>query len=421
MERTLWNRIVSLLLTLSLFTAILLLPASRPVTGEEYADAKTKAFEEELDRLRGEQDTVWAKLTSIRSQEGDVEEYIASLKTQIATTEDKIEVSEKLLASLETSIASANESIEEKNARIDEIYDNFLNSVRISYEEGSASYLELLLDSRSLSDFLSRSEQVNSLLSYDPRLKRKLESTRASLRSEKATLEDKYQKQREYREELDVDRAKLDVLLEEQETHARSLQASEAEAAAQYAAYQAEKERVDAEMEAYIQQKLRELEEQRRREQEANGTSYVGGMLSWPVDGGLYHIITSRYGQRTYLTYGYWTTDFHHGIDINAGWGTDVHAANAGTVAIAGWSNSFGNYVVIDHGGGYSTLYAHNSSLCVSAGQTVERGQLISYSGNTGWSFGAHLHFEVRYQGERIDPLTPGLLSTPSNLIILED
>ncbi|MBQ2119019.1 MAG: M23 family metallopeptidase, partial [Clostridia bacterium] len=125
--------------------------------------------------------------------------------------------------------------------------------------------------------------------------------------------------------------------------------------------------------------------------------------------------------QRTYLTYGYWTTDFHHGIDINAGWGTDVHAANAGTVAIAGWSNSFGNYVVIDHGGGYSTLYAHNSSLCVSAGQTVERGQLISYSGNTGWSFGAHLHFEVRYQGERIDPLTPGLLSTPSNLIILED
>ena len=421
MERTLWNRIVSLLLTFSLFTAILLLPASRPVTGEEYADAKTKAFEEELDRLRGEQDTVWAKLTSIRSQEGDVEEYIATLKTQIATTEDKIEVSEKLLASLEASIASANESIEEKNARIDEIYDNFLNSVRISYEEGTASYLELLLDSRSLSDFLSRSEQVNSLLTYDLRLKRKLESTRASLQSEKATLEDKYQKQREYREELDVDRAKLDVLLEEQEIHARSLQASEAEAAAQYAAYQAEKERVDAEMEAYIQQKLRELEEQRRREQEANGTSYVGGMLSWPVDGGLYHMVTSKYGGRTYLTYGYFTTDFHHGIDINAAWGTDVHAANAGTVAIAGWSNSFGNYVVIDHGGGYSTLYAHNSSLCVSAGQTVERGQLISYSGNTGWSFGAHLHFEVRYQGERIDPLTPGLLSTPSNLIILDD
>ena len=197
MERKLGNRIVSLLLTFALFTAILLLPASRPVTGEEYADATTRAYEEELNRLRGEQDAVWAKLTSIRSQEGDVEEYIASLKTQIATTEDKVEVSEKLLASLAASIASANESIEEKNARIDEIYDNFLNSVRISYEEGTASYLEMLLDSRSLSDFLSRTEQVNSLLSYDLRLKRKLESTRASLRSEKATLEDKYQKQTE--------------------------------------------------------------------------------------------------------------------------------------------------------------------------------------------------------------------------------
>ncbi|MBQ7172315.1 MAG: peptidoglycan DD-metalloendopeptidase family protein [Clostridia bacterium] len=420
MKRTVLKKTVSLLLLFVFLFTALLLPASRTATGEEYSDATTKAYEEELARLRGEQDKVWANLTSIRSQEGDVEEYIASLKTQIATTEDKVEVSEKLLASLEASIASANESIEEKTARIDEIYANFLNSVRISYEEGTASYLEILLDSRSLSDFLSRTEQVNSLLSYDLRLKKKLEATRASLEDDRATLEEKYEKQKAYREELDVDRAKLNVLLEEQETNIKNLQASEAEAAAQYAKYQAEKEKVDAEMEAYIQQKLRELEEQRRREQEAAGTEYVGGMLSWPVDGSLYHIITSSYGQRTYLTYGYWTTDYHHGIDINAGWGTDVHAANAGTVAIAGWSDSYGYYVLIDHGGGYSTLYAHNSSLCVTAGQTVTRGQLISYSGNTGWSFGAHLHFEVRYQGSRIDPLTPGLLSSPSNLIILE-
>ncbi len=419
MKRNVFKKTVSLLLLFVFLFTALLLPASRVATGEEYSDATTKAYEEELARLRGEQDKVWATLTSIRSREGDVEEYIASLKAQIATTEDKLEVSEKLLASLEASIASANESIGEKNARIDEIYANFLNSVRISYEEGAASYLEILLDSRSLSDFLSRTEQVNSLLSYDLRLKEKLEATRASLEDDRATLEEKYEKQKQYREELDVDRAKLNVLLEEQETNIKNLQASEAEAAAQYAKYQAEKEKVDAEMEAYIQQKLRELEEQRRREQEA-ATQYVGGMLSWPVDGSLYHIITSSYGQRTYLTYGYWTTDFHHGIDINAGWGTDVHAANAGTVAIAGWSDSYGYYVLIDHGGGYSTLYAHNSSLCVTAGQTVARGQLISYSGNTGWSFGAHLHFEVRYQGSRIDPLTPGLLASPSNLIIME-
>ena len=140
-------------------------------------------------------------------------------------------------------------------------------------------------------------------------------------------------------------------------------------------------------------------EEIRRLTQGSSGT-YSGGTFAWPS---VSTYITSPYGTRVHPVTGKVKT--HTGIDIGAGMGTNIFAAADGTVLISGWNTGgYGNYVVIDHGGGLTTLYAHCSSLLVSAGQKVTRGQVIAKCGSTGMSTGPHLHFEVLKNGAHTDP-----------------
>ena len=120
--------------------------------------------------------------------------------------------------------------------------------------------------------------------------------------------------------------------------------------------------------------------------------------MIWPVNG----VITSPYGYRTHPIFG--TTIYHSGIDIGVDYGTPVQAADGGTVVEAGWGSGYGYAVVIDHGNGLSTLYGHNQELAVSAGQSVSQGQVIAYAGSTGNSTGPHVHFEVRANGDPVDP-----------------
>lgn len=127
----------------------------------------------------------------------------------------------------------------------------------------------------------------------------------------------------------------------------------------------------------------------------STSSKYTGGEMAWPTPSS--HIVTSPFGYRIHPIYGY--PKMHTGIDIGASYGSTVVAASSGTVISAGWGGGYGNCVMIDHGGGIVTLYAHNSSLAVYTGQHVKRGQTISYVGSTGASTGAHLHFEVRKTG----------------------
>ncbi len=143
---------------------------------------------------------------------------------------------------------------------------------------------------------------------------------------------------------------------------------------------------------------------QRRIQQRAaggGGVQIVGtGQLSWPVSGG---VITSPQGWRTHPIFG--TSIYHAGMDIGVDEGTPVHAADDGVVVDADWLGGYGNCVIIDHGNGMQTVYAHNSALVVSAGQSVSKGELIAYAGSTGYSTGPHCHFEVRINGEPVDPM----------------
>ena len=163
-------------------------------------------------------------------------------------------------------------------------------------------------------------------------------------------------------------------------------------------AYQAQNEKLREEFEAQLEARIKELEE----EQKKKNSKYVGGELQWPVPLD-YTKVTSGYAWRTSPITG--RKELHNGIDIPAPLGTSVYAANTGTVVIATWHYSYGNYIMIDHGGGIMTLYAHNSQLLVSVGDKVKKGQVIAKVGSTGDSTGNHCHFSVRNNGSFIDPM----------------
>lgn len=154
----------------------------------------------------------------------------------------------------------------------------------------------------------------------------------------------------------------------------------------------------EASLEALIVERERELQAQQQAAGIANGAGTSGGMFSWPVTG----TITSPFGWRSNPFGG--APEFHQGLDIAAPSGTTVTAAAAGTVIMAQWYGGYGNYILIDHGGGYSTGYGHLSAMYVSSGQSVTRGQAIGAVGSTGQSTGPHLHFEVRIAGKPVDP-----------------
>ena len=176
-------------------------------------------------------------------------------------------------------------------------------------------------------------------------------------------------------------------------------------------AYTAEYNQMEANeraVQAQIDELTRQMQEEERRRQEeaaANNTTpptnpAVTGSYQWPATS---TYITSKYGNRVHPIFG--TKKFHSGVDVGAGAGTNVTAADGGTVSVATYSSSYGNYVMIYHADGTSTLYAHMSALAVSQGQTVNKGDVLGYVGDTGWANGPHLHFEVRVNGSTTDPL----------------
>ena len=188
--------------------------------------------------------------------------------------------------------------------------------------------------------------------------------------------------------ELDAQRAK------EAEKQAE-LESSKAALQAQLDAINAEADRISAEIKA-----RQEALAQQQAQNGSSGGNYSGGALMWPCDS---TIITSEFGYRIHPLTGIWTG--HTGIDIGCNMYAPIYAAESGTVILAEWYGGYGNAIVIDHGGGVTTLYGHNEELYVSAGQKVSRGETIAGAGSTGWSTGPHLHFEVREGGEYVDPM----------------
>ena len=361
----------------------------------------------------------------VNSEYADAIELKSTLDKELAALLDEQSAIEELLRQYNIMGDELRVQIEEKQKEVDTKYEEFKACIRSSYEDSLVSYLEIVFNAESFSDLLSRLDIVSSMMEYSKRVMNELDAAKQELLTKQLELQE-MQKDAENRyRELDELEPKIVAKQEENAKllndlseklkavkEAKDATAAELEKARKIeSTYTAEQNAVEAEIEKIIRQ--RQEEEARRREEERKRQEQEGKEpvpiidyskkgFSWPLVG--YTKVSSGFGMRADPFTG--VPSMHNGVDIPAPLGTEVHASNSGTVLIATFHPSYGNYVVIDHGGQITTLYAHCSSLAVGVGQEVTKGQVIAYVGNTGSATGYHLHLSVLLGGSQQNPLS---------------
>ncbi len=290
---------------------------------------------------------------------------------------------------VEQEIAAATKRLKETEERLDYTNQTADKRLRTLYENGSVSYLDVLFNGTSFNDFLARFDLVKLLLKRDVELLKEVKRLREQCASDK----------------LRVEQTKAEIVSLEAQTAARQVTLASRQVERTQTVQSLEQQK-DAWQAAYWQfeAESKQLEEEIKRMIEASkGQPSQGtGVFGWPVPG--HYTFTDTYGWRN-DPFGGSTGNFHGGVDIAAPSGANIVAVDSGTVAQAEYSGGFGNMVLIDHGDGLFTLYAHASKLLVAKGQKVAKGETIAKVGSTGWSTGPHLHIEVRVNGERTDPM----------------
>ena len=385
-------------------------------SASQFADNKDViAYQQSIKDLEAKQKELKDKLKDVQSDRYSAQQQSAYYYELILSTEKKIETAQNLLDALtvqigekENAIAEKEVEITEKTAEVNATREKFLLMIRAQYESENTDALSVVIGADDMSDLLSRVENAANLLSYNSKLlekfkteKQQLEDMKSVLESAKAELESTKAEQETYAEELLKEQSALEEQKGDSDRYIASLRKTEAQITAEYEAARKAEDEENARLENLLKQLAK-----------ASQSEYVGGKFIWPCDLSVKRI-SSTYGYRTYYIYGKKVTDFHRGIDIPSAVGTDIYAAQTGKVVVAERHSSYGNYIVVDHGGGISTLYAHCSKLLVKVGDTVKQGDHIAEMGATGNVTGPHLHFEVRVDGKIQDPIANGWVVQP--------
>ena len=378
-------QIVAILLAALMIGSVLL--SALPVFG--ITKSEVDALKKKVNEASAKKKELKSQVSALSGDISSLEKQISLLDGQIEAQEDEIAAQEELLAQLE--ILVEEKTIELAASEEDQAnqYARMKERVRYMVEHDSTSQLAILLASDSFADFLNRWEIVQQISVRDEKLFEELQAIRDKVTVEKQELEETQAEAIETKELMDANKAELDA---QHASKVKALQKAEAEKAAANKAYADMIEKEEDLMEQY----------KKAAAQLASQSTYVGGKFMWPLPAAN-NVITCKYGYRTHpVTKKY---KLHTGIDLRASTGTKVYAANKGTVTTSGYSSAWGNYIIINHGGGYTTLYAHLSRRNVSKGATVKQGDVIGLSGNTGYSTGPHLHFEINKNGSSYDPL----------------
>ena len=354
------------------------------------------------------------QIDSSRLEQENWQQVIEDVSTKLKQIQADLDAANARLQSIQTKQAEINAQIAQTQNEIVKMeaylktrQDVLNRRVRAIYMHGQLNYLEVILGANSFSDFANRVELLKRVIRSDYNLILEIQKQKAAIEAKKAQLEE--------------DKRQLDALAAEAEKTRQEIAKKKAEqqkvldAAKSNKAAAAQMEQdLNAQLASVrnlIQQRLAAAEAARQAAQQQAASDDEGGggsddnyvqgtgAMGWPCSGP----ITSPFGYRTHPIFG--TTIFHAGIDIGVDYGTPIHAADSGVVVYSGWISGYGNAVIIDHGGGISTLYGHNQSLAVSEGQSVSKGSVIAYAGSTGNSTGPHCHFEVDVNGSPVNPM----------------
>lgn len=365
------------------------------------------ALEQQKLDLQSQQASIQTNIDDLVAQQADVIDQKAAMDEKNELARQEIELINEQIDVYTGLIEDKAAELEQAEAAEQEQYDLYCKRVRAMEEEGSYTYLDILFQCRSLSDVLSAIDMIGEIMDADKRLFEEYKTARENTEQIKAEYEATLEQLGEKQETLEAQKAELEEQIAAAVEVINQLQDDIDAAKEEYAKAAAAEAAAQASINAIIAQMQAE-EEAARQEAAQNNEQYTGtgstatGTYIWPCPSSTY--VTSAFGMRDHPLFG--DERPHSGIDIAGSAGSEVLAADSGTVAVATYSSSYGNYVTIYHSNGDYTLYAHMSSLAVSAGQSVTQGDVIGYVGSTGWATGPHLHFEIRVNGSTVDPLS---------------
>ena len=346
-----------------------------------------------IDDLKNSINSVQQDINSLQAEKNTIQSYINQLDKKMSTLASEISKFEEQIEEKITDIEETKEELEEAKIACDEQYESMKMRIQFIYENPSASLIEMLCSSDNIAEFINRADYVASMSNYDRDMMDKLIATKEEIALKEETLEAELEELEMMQAELESQKKKVNASINSKKGELTAKANELGDATADQAAYKKQLEEQE--------RLLNEIEDQIARA--ANPDAYQGSATGfiWPCPA--YTRISSYFGPRPQPVPGASTN--HKGVDLAAPYGSAILASASGVVTTSTYSKSAGNYIVLAHGSGMSTVYMHASALLVSVGETVEQGEVIAKVGSTGYSSGNHLHFGVIKNGTYVNPL----------------
>lgn len=341
--------------------------------------------QEELDKINQQISNTQKKLNEGKKVEKDLMSQIKNLDKQIDAAEKEIASLQKNIGRTEAKVEAAVQNLALVQQEMNQQNESLNQRLRVMYKNGDIGLIEILLGSENLGDFMTNLDMIQKIYDNDVKVLEQIEAQHQKIQIQKQQLE----------------ALQNQLLAEKQDEAAKQKTLEVSRGNASY--LKAEVAKDNKTLEQQIDELNKEADDLIDEIKKLQGDqAYIGGKFAWPSPG--YNRITSPFGYRIHPILK--VKKMHTGIDVAVPSGKKIVAVNEGTVIMSGWYGGYGNVVMVDHGGGIVSLYAHNSKLAVGIGASVTKGQTIAYAGSTGQSTGPHLHFEVRVNGKYVNPTT---------------
>lgn len=397
-----WKRRICIGLCLTLFV-LMGNRWQRTAYADDLTNDKIKQAEADIQKAKDEKKSLQNSLTDVKKLKQELEksksnlsDYITELDGQLTEIQTKISELKTMIsdkeAEIEAKAVELNEAVEVQEAQ----YDAMKSRIKFMYEKGDTLYLELFFSSESLGEMLNKADYIEMLSAYDRKMLNEYVAQTEYVTLCKEGLEEEKGVLEEAKKSVEAEESAMNELIADKEKEYNALSgdiANKQAAIAEYEAYIAEQNETIAALEKAVA-------EERKRLAQEQGRKYDGGIFTWPAPS--YTRISDEFGSRNDPLLG--IQKQHNGLDMAAPAGSPILAAYDGRVVAAAYSSSMGNYIMIDHGDGLYSIYMHASTLYVSNGTEVKKGDTIAAVGSTGRSTGNHLHFGVRLNGNYVNP-----------------